>query len=399
MKKINKVLSRIGMIATIIGVSQCWASGDDVLNLFNNLSKEQKIAFLTSHVNELGFQPNNSVPNPDILNKKIIKKEDVRTQDSGVAYTLQDYETGVLSGNDVVESAGKGNFFDAPEVDTYDPAAGHFGMQALFVADVPLSAKGRSALKQLLGQDIPDNQKFQIIIEKSSALNATFGRDDPNAVSNGGIKSGQQLPISLKAQYPYTKYAPHPWYDATIDGVSNVKGFCIDGGVTVNSALIEENGEGNGSCLVYPERKAQLSVHTVEVLDGSGGVRRYTSLSPDVLHLYRDGSAKPATLDTDAIYPPEDYNRLIKSEDKTKVLLYKIQYNDWKRVVWNGVGNNVTTPLQQEADRWGMILMLSDDDYFAFQSVAINGSNFDNLLNIDFFKNSINGVKLADIFR
>lgn len=394
MKKINKVLSRIGMIATVIGVSQCWASGDDVLNLFNNLSKEQKIAFLTLHVNELGFQPNNSVPNQSILNKKIIKVDGVYTQDWKGAYTLQDYETGVLSGNDVVESAGQGDFFDAPEVDTYDPAARYFGTQVVFAADVPLSVKGRSALKQLLGLDIPDNQKFQIIIEKSSALNATFARDDPNAVSNGGIESGQQLPISLKAQYPYTKYAPSPWYDQTIDGVPSVKGFCIDGTVTVNSALIEEDG----SSLTYPERKAQLSVHTVEVPDGFGGVRRYTSLSPDVLHLYRDGSAKPATLDTDAIYSPEAYNRLIKSEDKTKVLLYKIQYNDWKRAVWNGGGKNVSTPLQQEADRWGMILMLSDDDYVAFQSVVINDSAFGNLLNIDFFKNSIKGVKLADIF-
>lgn len=61
MKKVYKVLLHVGMIATIIGVSPCWASsgdGEELLKSFYSMPQSKQIEFLTTHAEELKSMQN-----------------------------------------------------------------------------------------------------------------------------------------------------------------------------------------------------------------------------------------------------------------------------------------------------------------------------------------------------
>lgn len=300
------------------------------------------------------------------------------------AYTLQGFQTPKLPPNALVNNY---EVFDIPEIDTYDPFL-QYGVQIKFAADLKLSNEAKQVLKRLFGQDIPDGQTFQIIVQKSSSLQAE--RFDPGN-SNGGIAQNQLEPISIKAQYPYVKYAMPNWYGTTVDGVPNVIGYCVDGRVTVDAALLE-----NDSSLIYPTRNVGVSIHSIN---------EQSMLSPDILHLYRGNV--PQGLDTcddtrNFHYSDEAYANLIKGENRTKALLYKIQYDGWQRRVFFANAPEKVAPLPKEADRWGIILVLDDEDYDGFVSVLKEQDSTlgEALCRIPLVVNAtINGVQIIDLFR
>lgn len=247
------------------------------------------------------------------------------------------------------------------------------------------------------------------MIQDASQFPTHWNNDWPTP--EGGITKGQAAPLSLKAQIPYGIYnmgasgydLPTGQFDQDgneiktqyiLDrpGGRQFKNWSTDGDVDVNMTLIEDPN----NIYTYPERHAHLSFH-----DGY-------YISPDTLHLYGGSSDLPATIDTGNVYPPEAYNRLIKVDNKTRVLLAKIHYRDWHTGIYNPVdgGDAIVTPLPQLGDRYAIILLLSNEDARAFcrdlqdENQAERTTLGSALQPIALIKQpiqSLNGAKLIDI--
>lgn len=306
---------------------------------------------------------------------------------SPYAPTSQNYRPYILPSNDLDIRSADRTYPIAGEIyiDTYNPRLGGFGFRFEYAANFPLSPNATGLARTLFGPNIqiPNNTRFSVVVEISG--------------NSGGTASGQP-PESIKAQLPYAKYAPiGGWFNkpasvcfanspCILDALKArnllnipVNGYSIYGNVIVDSTLIRPDGTRQNNSTQH----VVLSIHSA--VKGRG--EHTSTFSPDTLHLY------------DEKYP----NRYITGNNENIAVMYKVRYGNWNINI-----NGNVIPLPNEADKFGVIVMLSENVFgSSFFPAAKNGQSFGQAIaGIGLFNAPLKGrdgkpigKTLTDIFR